>query len=100
MNDRILSSTRHFCTYFDINYLPRALCLLSSLEQHCPDFTIYMLCLDDGCYEQVKALEHFRVIPVSLSELETADGELQQSEQVALCSNTTTHVAQRSSSIR
>ena len=76
MNDRILSSTRHFCTYFDINYLPRALCLLSSLEQHCPDFTIYMLCLDDGCYEQVKALEHFRVIPVSLSELETADGEL------------------------
>lgn len=66
----------YFCTYFDINYLSRALCLLNSLDRHCPAFLVYMLCLDDVCYEQVKALKHERVVAMSLSELEAVDAEL------------------------
>jgi hypothetical protein len=66
----------YFCTYFDINYLPRALCLLDSLEQHCSAFIIYMLCLDEVCYERVKGLGSPHVIPVSLPALEAADEEL------------------------
>lgn len=66
----------YFCTYFDINYLPRALCLLNSLEKHCSTFLIFVLCLDQVSYEQVKAMEHPYVVPVTLSELENADKEL------------------------
>lgn len=66
----------HFCTYFDINYLPRALCLFDSLERHCPSFTIYTLCLDEACLERVRELGRSQVVPVGLSELEVAVPEL------------------------
>ena len=66
----------HFCTYFDINYLPRGLCLLDSLERHCPEFTLTVLCLDDACLERIKSLQRQTVFPVSLTELEVANPEL------------------------
>lgn len=62
----------YFSTYFDINYLPRALCLLDSLEQHCGAFTVYALCLDDICLERMKELGRPNVIPIGLAELESA----------------------------
>jgi hypothetical protein len=67
----------HFCTYFDSNYLPRALCLLESLEHHSPEFTIYMLCLDNECYMKIKGLNRPNVIPFTLNELEENDKELE-----------------------
>jgi hypothetical protein len=66
----------HFCTYFDINYLPRALCLLDSLRRHCPSFRLHALCLDEACYAEIRELAREDVVPVSLSELEAADREL------------------------
>ncbi len=66
----------HFCTYFDSNYMPRGLCLLDSLERHCPEFTLTVLCLDDLCLERIKGLKRGNVFPVSLPELEAADPEL------------------------
>ncbi len=62
----------HFCTYFDNNYLPRALCLLDSLERHCSDFTIYMLCLDETALEGIRSLGKSNVLPIDLATLETA----------------------------
>jgi hypothetical protein len=66
----------HFCTYFDSNYLSRGLCLLDSLERHCPEFTLTVLCLDDACLERIKSLQRQTVFPVSLTELEAANPEL------------------------
>ncbi len=66
----------YFCTYFDINYLPRALCMLHSLEEHCSLSRLYTLCLDEASYQRVQDLAHPNVIPVSLAELEYADKEL------------------------
>jgi len=68
--------THHFCTYFDINYWPRAQSLLDSLERHCPSFTIHMLCMDDACYKKVRALGRPHVVPMRLAELEEAQPAL------------------------
>jgi len=69
-------SSLQFCTYFDTNYLPRGLCLIDSLGRHCADFVLTVLCLDDLCLEQIKALDRADVVAVSLAELEAADPEL------------------------
>jgi hypothetical protein len=66
----------HFCTYFDNNYLPRALCLLDSLEQYCLSFKLYTLCLDVDCFEQVKRLGRPQLVPICIQELEAAVPEL------------------------
>ena len=63
----------NFCTYFDINYLPRALCLLDSLERYCASFKLYMLCMDDTSLAIVKALDNQKIIAFGLSEFETAN---------------------------
>lgn len=68
---------RYFCTYFDINYLPRARCLFASLQRTCTSYRIYALCLDNTCFERLQALGPLHVIPVRLSDLEAAAPELE-----------------------
>lgn len=73
---------RYFCTYFDINYLPKAMCMLDSLEKYCPAFTMYVLCLDEGCFHQIESMNHVSVVPIKLIELEERFsylGEVKQS---------------------
>lgn len=68
--------TRHFCTYFDVNYLSRGLALYHSLRAHCPRTTLWVLCLDE---ETVAALNRLRLPglePISLKEFEHGDTEL------------------------
>jgi len=67
---------RYYCTYFDQNYVPRALVLLASMFDHCKPFRLYMLCLDDATIEIVRKLDHAEVVPVRLADLEAADPEL------------------------
>jgi hypothetical protein len=66
----------HFCTYFDRNYLTRAVALHQSLVRHSPEFTLWALCLDDDVYSAVSALNLESLRPVRLSELEAADPAL------------------------
>lgn len=55
----------YFCTYFDINYLPRAMAMYNSLLLHCEEFHLYMLCFDDESVESIESLnlKHATVIP-------------------------------------
>ena len=70
----------HFCTYFDHNYLPRAMCLYRSLERHCPDFRLYALCMDDDCCRRLTESHLPRVVPIRLADFERDDPELLQTK--------------------
>ena len=69
-------STRHFCTYFDHNYLPRGIVMLESLHEHCPHAQIHVLCLSDQCHAALAALAYPYVSLIRLPHLEAADPEL------------------------
>ncbi len=63
---------RFFCTYFDSNYMIYGLTLFRSLEETVPDFHLYVLCLDETCYQTLKSLDK-RIQAIRLSELEAFD---------------------------
>jgi SAM-dependent methyltransferase len=58
------------CTLFDRNYLLRGLALHESLSATTPDFTLYILCMDDTCYEMLSKLKLEHVELISLREFE------------------------------
>jgi hypothetical protein len=66
----------HYCTYFDRNYLTRAMALHRSLVRHSPPFTLWALCFDDAAYAALEVLDLPGVEPIRLAALEAADPEL------------------------
>jgi hypothetical protein len=64
---------RHFCTYFDRNYLVQGLTLYRSLERHSAPFTLWVLCLDDSAYDTLQKMGLGNVRLTRLRELEAAD---------------------------
>jgi hypothetical protein len=73
---------RHFCTYFDRNYLLQGLSLYRSLAAHAGDgFVLWVLCFDDGAYDVLMKLGIDNLRPVSLSELERGDEALQKAKR-------------------
>ena len=51
-----MPSARHSCTYFDSNYLVRALPMLESLARYCgEEYRLFTLCLDDKEFRMVFA---------------------------------------------
>jgi len=73
----------HFTTYFDKNYLSRGLVLYDSLKQHCVQFELYILCLDDYTlnYFQVNIEKYPEIKTFSLNEIEEYDIELKESKK-------------------
>src|SRR5205807_9801556 len=71
---------RYFCTYFDRHYLVRALALYESLKRHCPDFKIWMLCMDEESYATLAKLKLPEVSLLTLSDLERDDPPLRQAK--------------------
>lgn len=67
---------RRYCTYFDINYLPRGLALYESLRATSGDFTLDVLCLDDQTPAELerRALPGVRL--TRLADLESAVPDL------------------------
>lgn len=70
---------KSYCTLSDKNYLALGIALYKSLENHCSEpFKLYYLCLDDESYNRFLSLGYKDVIPVSLSEMEKKEPELQE----------------------
>ena len=66
LNQRMYS----FCTYFDERYVPQGLALYESLERHCKEFKLWVLCMDEGCFQILEKLALKFLIPVRLEQLE------------------------------
>ena len=74
--------TRHFCTYFDSNFLVKGLTLYRSLVQHVREsFTLSVLCFDDLTYQTLKRLSLPGLQPISLAEFEAGDEDLARAKQ-------------------
>jgi hypothetical protein len=71
----------HFCTYFDHRYLPRGLALYQSLAAHCRSFRLWVLCLDDVCYQALTQMAYPSLLPIRLEEFESGDQDLQKAKQ-------------------
>ena len=68
---------RYYCTYFDRNYLIRALALIESLQTHEKGpFTIFAVCLDELTRVVLTRLAWPSVVPIALHEIEAHDAEL------------------------
>jgi hypothetical protein len=66
----------YYCTYFDQNYLPRALALYHSLRSHGGDFRLWALCMDAAAYDAVVALALPGLDPIALEDFERGDTAL------------------------
>jgi hypothetical protein len=66
----------YLCTYFDHRYLPRGLALYWSIRRYFSSFELWVLCMDDTCYDALSrmGLPHVRLI--ALQDLEAYDPEL------------------------
>jgi len=68
---------RHFCTYFDSNYLLRGITLYRSLAEHCKKpFRFYALCLDEDAFNALTKLGEENIVPIELENVEQWDNEL------------------------
>src|SRR5260370_1189883 len=67
---------RYFCTYFDQRYLSQGLAMSESLNRHCQNFKLWVLCLDTEVYRRLRELEIPRMELIPLEELERDDPDL------------------------
>ena len=67
---------RYFCTYFDRYYVTLGLALYESLRRFCPQFRLWVLCLDEETFELLSELKLAQVRLVKLQEFEAWDKDL------------------------
>lgn len=60
----------NFCTLFDKGYLSRGLLLYYSLKKYCNDFSLYILSIDDICYDALRTLSLENVFVTKLEDFE------------------------------
>lgn len=71
----------NFCTYFDINYLPHGLALYHSLKDHCGDFHLWVLCMDDNSYDILSKMALPELSLIKVSDFERGDDALSKAKQ-------------------
>ena len=72
---------RHFCTYFDSNYLVRGLALYRSLARYARPFRLYVLCMDMITFDSLMRLNLPDVEPINLAEFERGDTSLAEAKK-------------------
>ncbi len=60
----------HFVTIFDSLYMPQGLALLSSMQRHLKDFTLWVVCMDQKTFEILKNFDSPRLELLELGNLE------------------------------
>jgi hypothetical protein len=63
----------HFVTLFDSLFLPQGLALHISMERHVPEYTLWILCVDEEVYDSLTKLKLPHVRLLQLSKVETAE---------------------------
>lgn len=59
-----------YCTLFNVNYLDKGIVLYESLLQVCNEFKLYVLAMDDKCYDILKDMSRPSLIPIKLDDFE------------------------------
>lgn len=73
---------RYYCTYFDKNYLIRALALIDSLNTHeRQPFTLFAVCLDELTRTVLTTMALPNVVPLPLHEFEAGDEDLRSARK-------------------
>jgi len=68
---------RHYCTYFDRNYLLKAIALINSMNRHAKSgFTLYAVCLDEITRVILEKLALPNVVAVPIHKIEENDADL------------------------
>ena len=67
---------RHFCTYFDRNYLSRGLALYRSLQALGRPFQLWVLCMDPVCHAALASAQLPGIRPIALEDFERGDDAL------------------------
>jgi hypothetical protein len=67
---------RYFVTYFDRNFLARALALHASLKRNVKDFRLYALCWDEAALQGAKAMAQKEIVCVTPQQLEAFEPRL------------------------
>ncbi len=65
-----------YCTLYNSNYLDKGLVLYDSLCEFAKDFRLYVLCMDDKCYDVLYDLKQEHHIPIRICDFEEGDNEL------------------------
>ena len=60
------------CTLYNSLYLDKGLVLFDSLKECANDFELYVLCMDDKCYEVLSSIKDDRLKSLHLSDVENA----------------------------
>ena len=68
--------TTILCTLYNSLYLDKGLVLYNSLCECAKDFKLYVLCMDEKCYEVLTDLKQEHHIPVRLADFEAGDTAL------------------------
>lgn len=61
------------CTLFNTNYIDKGLTMYESIERYTQDYVLYVLCMDDRCFEILTDLNRPRFIPIKLSDFESPE---------------------------
>mgnify|MGYP003301728611 CR=1 FL=1 len=59
-----------FCTLFDSNYIDKGIVLQRSMESVIPNYKLYILAMDDRCYEILSDMKLNHTIVISLTDFE------------------------------
>jgi len=73
--------TTVLCTLYNSLYLDKGLVLYDSLCKCAKDFKLYVLCMDEKCYDILVGMNQQHHIPIRLSDFEYGDDELLKAKE-------------------